>query len=113
MLWANLIPYAFFNKTFSWARICKRLCSPGINSEESIPPAYVAWRAGTKNWVVVPARQAGNRFLGSTNGLQIRALYSTLLIILTTVSITRTLYCLNVEGFTSVSPDQVSYFLSF
>jgi hypothetical protein len=37
-----------------------------------IPPAYVAWRAGTKNRVVVPARQAGNRFLGSLKGLQIR-----------------------------------------
>jgi hypothetical protein len=29
------------------ARICKRLRSPGIDSEESIPSAYVAWRAGT------------------------------------------------------------------
>ncbi len=55
------------------ARICSRLWSPGINFEESIPPAYVAWRAGTKNRVVVPVRQAGNRFLGSINGLQIRA----------------------------------------
>jgi hypothetical protein len=25
-----------------WARICKRLRSPGIDSKESIPPAYVA-----------------------------------------------------------------------
>ncbi len=55
------------------ARNCKRLISPGINSEESIPSAYVAWRAGTKHRVVVPARQAWNRFLGSINGLQIRA----------------------------------------
>jgi hypothetical protein len=39
------------------------LWSPGIDSEESIPPASVAWRAGTTNRVVVPARQAGNRFL--------------------------------------------------
>ncbi len=39
--------------------------SQGIDSEESIPPAYVAWRAGTTNRVVVRARQAGNRFLGS------------------------------------------------
>ncbi len=50
------------------ARICKRLRSP-------IPPAYVAWRANTTNMVVVPARQAGNRFLGSLKGLQIRAHY--------------------------------------
>jgi hypothetical protein len=55
------------------ARICKRLWSPGIDSEETIPPAYVAWRAGTTNRVVVPARQDENRFLGSLKGLQIRA----------------------------------------
>ncbi len=36
------------------------------------------WRAGTSNKVVVPARQAGNRSLGSLKGLQIRALYSPL-----------------------------------
>ncbi len=29
------------------ARIFKRLWSPGIDSKERIPPAYVAWRAGT------------------------------------------------------------------
>ncbi len=58
----------------SRARICKRLWIPGIESEESIwPAAYVAWRAGSPNVVVVPARQAGNRFLGSLKGLQIRA----------------------------------------
>ncbi len=28
-------------------RIFKRLRSPGIDSKELIPPAYVAWRAGT------------------------------------------------------------------
>ncbi len=44
-------------------RICKRLRSPGIDSEESIPSTYVAWGAGTTKRVVVPARQAGNRFL--------------------------------------------------
>jgi hypothetical protein len=31
---------------FLRARICKILRSPGIDSKESIPPAYVAWRAG-------------------------------------------------------------------
>jgi hypothetical protein len=36
--------------------------------------AYVAWRASTSTRVVVPARQAENRFLGSLKGLQIRAL---------------------------------------
>jgi hypothetical protein len=45
-------------------------------AQESIPPAYVAWRAGTKNRVVVPARQAGNRFLGSFKGFKIRTLYA-------------------------------------
>jgi hypothetical protein len=42
------------------------LRSPGIDSTESIPPPYVAWRAGTSNRVVVyrlPTRQAGNRFM--------------------------------------------------
>ncbi len=39
---------------------------------ESISPAYVysLWLAGTTNGVVVPARQAGNRFLGSLKGLK-------------------------------------------
>jgi hypothetical protein len=53
-------------KEKSWVRICKRYRSPLIDSKESIPPAYAAWQAGTsKNRVVVPARQAWNRFLGS------------------------------------------------
>jgi hypothetical protein len=42
-----------------WARVCKRLRSPGIDSKEWIPPAYIAWRTGTSNRIVVPARQAG------------------------------------------------------
>jgi hypothetical protein len=50
------------------ARICKRLRRPGIDSEDSIPPAYVAWRAVTTNSFVVQARQAVNRFLGSFKG---------------------------------------------
>jgi hypothetical protein len=57
----------------SRAHIFKRLRSPGIDSEESFPPAYVAWRAGTTNRVFVGARQARNRFLGSLKGLQIGA----------------------------------------
>jgi hypothetical protein len=28
-------------------------------AQESIPPACVAWRAGTTIWVVIPARPAG------------------------------------------------------
>ncbi len=51
------------------ARICKRLRSPKIDSKESIPPAFVAWRAGTISLFVVAARHASylgwrNRFLG-------------------------------------------------
>jgi hypothetical protein len=53
------------------ARICKQLWSPGIDSEESISPAYVAWRASTTNRVAYTC--PGNRFLGSLKGLQIRA----------------------------------------
>ncbi len=48
---------------YSWARICERLGSPGIDS-------------GTSNRGIVPTRQAGNRFLDSLKGLQIRALFS-------------------------------------
>ncbi len=54
------------------ARICKRLRSLGIDAEKYIPRAYEAWRAGTITRAVVPARQAGNRFLGSLKGLEIR-----------------------------------------
>ncbi len=37
----------------SRARICKRLRGPGIDSKESIPPAYVARQAGTTNRVII------------------------------------------------------------
>ncbi len=41
----------------SRARICKSLWSPRIDSEESISPAYVAWRASTTNRISYrPAR---------------------------------------------------------
>ncbi len=41
--------YAFWtvSREIDRARICKRLRDPRIDSKESIPPAYVAWRAGT------------------------------------------------------------------
>ncbi len=41
------------------AHICKHLWSPGIDSEEPIPPAYAAWQAGTTNRVVVPPALLG------------------------------------------------------
>ncbi len=59
------------NKILTWARICKHSRSPGIDSAN-----LWSWRAGTSNVVVVPARQAGNWFLGSLKGLRIRAQFS-------------------------------------
>jgi hypothetical protein len=41
-----LYPYAKILED-TRAPIFKRLWSPGIDSKELIPPAYVAWRAGT------------------------------------------------------------------
>ncbi len=52
--------------------IASNLWSPGIDSKKSIAPAYLAWRAGTSNKVVIPPRQAGNRILCSLKALQIR-----------------------------------------
>ncbi len=63
------LPFLLENR----ARSCKRLRSLGIDSEESISPAYLAGWAGTTR-AVVPARQARNRFLDSLKGLQIRTL---------------------------------------
>jgi hypothetical protein len=81
-------------KTNIWARNCKRFWSPGIDSEKSVSPTYVAWRAGTKNRVVVPARQAGNRFLVSLKGLQIRALaFNKFLIYFRTSLLTKCIIC--------------------
>ncbi len=59
-------------KATARAGICKRLRSPGIDSEAAIPLTYVhvAWLAGM---IVVPTRQVGIWFLGSIKGLQIRA----------------------------------------
>ncbi len=93
--WPAAPSVLLFHSIAPRARICKRLRSPGIDSKESIPdskesisdfkestrdfkesipPAYEAWRAGTSHRVVIPASQAGNRFLSSLKGLQIRAL---------------------------------------
>ncbi len=51
-------------------RFYKRLRSPGIDSKESIRQPL------KPNRFVVPARQAGNQFLGSFTGLKIWALGS-------------------------------------
>jgi hypothetical protein len=69
----SLLPLSFSTPTIkmaeqetgSWARICRRLRSPGIDSKESVSPACQAWRAGATIKVVVPAHHARNRFLGS------------------------------------------------
>jgi hypothetical protein len=62
----------------SRARICKRLRSPGIDSKKSIPPTYVAWRAGTTTLFVLPGPPGyigwGNRSW-TLNRLQIQALH--------------------------------------
>ncbi len=69
----QMLMIAFLSHLGSRVRICERLRIPAIDSKESIPPANVAWRTVTFNRVVVRARQAGNRFLGSLKGLKIRA----------------------------------------
>ncbi len=51
----------------SWARICERLKSPEIDSKESILPLYCMYTYRT-------GPPAGNWFLGSLTGLQIRPL---------------------------------------
>ncbi len=43
--WTADSEYLFYRNV--WARIFKCLWGPGIDSKEWIPPAYVAWRAGT------------------------------------------------------------------
>ncbi len=53
----------------SWARIRKRLRSPGIDSKESILPAYVACRAGTRT-----LHMLAESIPGLLKRLQIRAL---------------------------------------
>ncbi len=45
--------------TDAWARICKRSRSLGVDSKESIPPAYLSWRAGTSNTVAYPPARLG------------------------------------------------------
>ncbi len=43
-----------FSYRHARALMCKRLRSP----KESIPPAFVTWRAGATNRVALPGRQA-------------------------------------------------------
>ncbi len=55
------------------ARICKLLRCSGIDSKESIPAAYVAWRAGTTTLFVVPSARLDSCEL--LKSLQNRAQY--------------------------------------
>jgi hypothetical protein len=56
------------------ARICKRLRRPGIDSVESTPPAYVAWRTGIARYRYDKNLVVGiDSWAGSLKGLQIRA----------------------------------------
>ncbi len=41
-----------------------------MDSKESIPPAYLTWRAGTKTLFVVPARQATKVVGGGADSLE-------------------------------------------
>ncbi len=51
------------------ARISKRLWSQGIDSEQSILPAYVAWRAGTANTVELSTCRTDPAGLESISGI--------------------------------------------
>jgi hypothetical protein len=55
-LWKGTLPHG--QCSVPWARNCKR--GPRL-----IPPAYVAWQAGTTNRLVVPGRQAWNQLWAS------------------------------------------------
>jgi hypothetical protein len=66
---------SFCQQMYSRARICTRLWSPGIDSKESIPPAYVACgpvrQIGFSNR---PNRLGIDFWAPEKKGLQIRAL---------------------------------------
>ncbi len=56
-------------KSGTRARIFKRLWSPGIDSKVSIPPAYVAWRAGTITLFLIGAYSPYRFFKNSSSGV--------------------------------------------
>ena len=59
LLYVRQVPMKDVADGYNKAHICKRLWSPGIDSEESIQRAYVAWRPGSILRVVVPAPRLG------------------------------------------------------
>ncbi len=53
----------------SWDRIFKRLWSPGVDSREWIPPAYVAWRPGTITLFLLSSYSPHRLFKNSSSGI--------------------------------------------
>ncbi len=50
-----MVPPLESHASLAWARIFKRLWSPGIDFKEWIPPAFVVWQSGTKTlFLLVP-----------------------------------------------------------
>jgi hypothetical protein len=73
------IPFIFQTKYLQYVllprdRIYKRVISLGVDSEESIPSAYVAWRAVTTNRVSDRPARLGIDYLCFLKDLQIRTL---------------------------------------
>ncbi len=54
----------------AWARIFKRLWSPGIDFTEWIPPAYVAWRAVTITLFLYSVPSPHKLFQNSSSGMR-------------------------------------------
>ncbi len=61
--------YTYTVNTFSRAGIFERVWGPGINSKEWIPPAYVAWRAGTITGYSYSVPSPHRLFKNSSSGL--------------------------------------------
>ncbi len=66
---------SFLSTLYPKTRIFNRLRRLGIDSKESISPAYEAWRAGTSNRVFLRTRQGWESIPGLLKDLQIRALW--------------------------------------
>ncbi len=67
-----VVPSVNVSKLICRSRICKFWRSPVIDSKKSIPPANVAWQAGTSNRVVILAHPQSRqrRYLKSRYGGQ-------------------------------------------
>jgi hypothetical protein len=65
VLFLHYVQWGSSRQDIPESKFFKRVRSRKIDSEESIPPNHAAWRPSTLNMLVVPDRQAGNRFLCS------------------------------------------------